>query len=135
MNEPSADAGKEAPLPKPAIIAEGLYLLNLLFPLFPMLGLAPMYLKRRKHPEFIRLHIAQAFWAALISLALFVGANLLVLALGGYRGIQGLVVFEVYYIAIIPLFLVPGLLALIKALSGQGFRYPLLGKFVERAER
>ena len=55
------------------------------------------------------------------------GLYLLILLLGGYRSLHALVIFEVYYILVVPLFLIPGLIGLIKAMAGQIYRYPLIG--------
>ncbi|MBL3598597.1 MAG: hypothetical protein JMN25_01855 [gamma proteobacterium endosymbiont of Lamellibrachia anaximandri] len=111
-----------------AIISEGLYLLNLLFPLLPLLGLAWLrYRHRSSEFDLVRNHLPQAFIGACISSSIFVAANLLILALGGYGSIAALITFEVYFIAVVPLFLIPGLMALIKAMSGQQCRYPLIG--------
>ncbi len=112
-----------------AIISEGLYLLNLLFPLLPLLGLAWLHYRHRNSEfDLVRNHLPQAFIGACISCSIFIAANLLVLALGGYGSIAALITFEVYFIAVVPLFLIPGLMALIKAMSGQQFRYPLIGR-------
>ncbi len=66
-----------------AVISEGLYLLNLLFPLLPLLGLGWIYSRHRKHETaLVRIHLRQAFFAALLSTCVFLAANLLILALG-----------------------------------------------------
>ncbi|RLJ19023.1 hypothetical protein DJ031_10030 [bacterium endosymbiont of Escarpia laminata] len=112
-----------------AIISQGLYLLNLLFPLLPMIGLAWLRYRHR-NSEFVLLrnHLPQAFIGACISSGIFIAANLLILLLGNYGSIASLIIFEVYFIAVVPLFLIPGLMALIKAMSGQQYRYPLIGR-------
>ncbi len=112
-----------------AVISEGLYLLNLLFPLLPMIGLAWLrYRHRNSEFDLVRNHLPQAFIGACISSGIFVVANLLILALGGYASIASLITFEVYFIAVVPLFLIPGLMALIKAMSGHHYGYPLIGR-------
>lgn len=113
-----------------AIIAEGLYLLNLLFPLLPLLALVWLRWRHRAHPDaVVRSHLKQTFAGAALSTGLFACANLLILLLGGYATVHALVVFEVYFIFCVPPLLIPGLLGLIKAMAGQDYRYPLLGRF------
>lgn len=112
-----------------AVISEGLYLLNLLFPLLPLLGLGWLYSRHRKHETaLVRIHLRQAFFAALLSSCVFLAANLLVLVLGGYFSLHALIIFEVYYIFVVPLFLIPGLIGLIKAISAQVYKFPLIGR-------
>ena len=118
----------ESPGKRIAVIGQALYLLNLLFPLLPLLGLAWLHARHGAHaPRLARVNTRQALAGAAVSTALFAAANLLILALGGYRSLHALIIFEVYYIVVVPAFLIPGLIALIKALSGQVYRFPLFG--------
>ncbi len=111
-----------------AITGEGLYLLNLLFPIISMLLLTGIYLRHRKHKEaLVRNHLRQAFTAALITTAIFLAANILILLLGGYYSIYALIIFEVYFIVVVPISLIPGLLGLIKAIAGEKYYFPLIG--------
>ncbi len=110
-----------------AITAEGLYLLNLLFPVVTWLALLVVWLRRRNEaPELGRVHLRQAFVAATLATALFLLLNLLVMALGGYRSMAALVLFEAWFIVIVPIFLIPGLIALLKAMAGETWRFPLI---------
>jgi uncharacterized membrane protein len=121
--ETTPEAGKTL-----AVASEGLYLLNLLFPLLPLLGLAWLRYRYRHHTAtLVCNHLPQAFLAACITSGVFLAANILILYLGGYRSIHALIIFEVYFILIVPLFLIPGLIGLIKAMSAQTFHYPLIG--------
>ncbi|MEA3292407.1 MAG: hypothetical protein U9Q71_08940 [Pseudomonadota bacterium] len=114
-----------------AVVSEGLYLLNLLFPLVTWLALLVVYLRQRDSaPELGKIHLRQTFVAATLSSTIFLFANLLVLVLGGYRSISTLVIFEVYFMAVVPLFFIPGLIGLIKAMSEQPYRFPLIGRRV-----
>ncbi|MES9937699.1 MAG: DUF4870 domain-containing protein [Sedimenticola sp.] len=122
---------QQEPEGKPlAVTAQGLYLLNLLFPLLPMLGLVGINLSRGKSaPELARGHMRQALAGAIISSCLFLIANLIIVTQEGYRSVTALIVFEIYFVAVVPIMLIPGLMALIKAMAGQPFRYPLIGRF------
>ncbi|WP_457676234.1 hypothetical protein [Thiolapillus sp.] len=120
-----------------AIAAESLYLLNLLFPVIPLIFLALVYFRSRGiHNEYLRSHTLQPWIAALVSTALFLLINLVAWLMGGYASldtlvsIHSLVALEVYTLLVILPFLVPGLFALTRAMSGQAWRYPLIGRFL-----
>jgi uncharacterized Tic20 family protein len=114
-----------------AVTAQGLYLLNLLFPLIPLVFLLAIYFRRVADAGALgRNHLRQALPAALVSSVLFVLANGVVLAYGGYRSVVALITFEVYFIAVVPLFVIPGLMGLLRAMNEQEFRFPILGRFV-----
>ncbi len=114
-----------------AVATEGLYLLGMLLPLLPLLGQIWIYTRHRDHERpVVRSHVRQCFVASLIAFGVFAAANLLTLALGGYGTWAAMVVFEVYFVVFVPLLLIPGLIGLIRAMSGQDYRYPLIGKFL-----
>ncbi len=120
-----------------AIAAESLYLLNLLFPIIPLIFLAFVYFRSRGiHSEYLRSHTLQPWIAALISTTLFLVINLVAWLMGGYSSLENLVsihslvALEVYTLLVILPFLIPGLFAITKAMSGQAWRYPLIGRFL-----
>ncbi len=120
-----------------AIAAESLYLLNLLFPIIPLIFLTFVYFRSRSvHSEYLRSHTLQPWIAALVSTALFLLINLVAWLMGGYASldklvsIHSLVALEVYTLLVILPFLIPGLFAITKAMSGQAWRYPLIGRFL-----
>lgn len=120
-----------------AIAAESMFLLNLLFPLLPLLVLTFLYFRHRNSPRLlVECHVKQTWIMALLSTALFVLINLVAYWTGGYQRLEdlvtihSLVALEVYTLLVILPFAVPGLLGLTKAMSGQCYRYPFLGKFL-----
>ncbi len=120
-----------------AIASEGLYLLNLLFPVLPLLVLLIIFLKNKQtNSVFLKGHLIQPLIAALLGTALFVIINIIAAVFGGYSNlddlvsIQTLIALEVYTLAVILPFTVPGLLGLTKAMAGQSYRYPLIGRFL-----
>ena len=120
-----------------AIAAESLYLLNLLFPIIPLVFLTILYVRSRGiSSEYLRSHTLQPWIAALVSTALFLLINLVAWLMGGYASldslvsIHSLVALEVYTLLVILPFLVPGLFALTKAMSGQAWRYPLISRLL-----
>jgi uncharacterized Tic20 family protein len=120
-----------------AITAESLYLLNLLFPVIPLVLLGILYFRSRSiHSEYLRSHTLQPWMAALVSTILFLLINLVAWLMGGYASldslvsIQSLVALEAYTLLVVLPFLIPGLFALTRAMSGQAWRYPLLGRLL-----
>ena len=132
------DASKKPPEKQGiAIAAESLFMLNLLFPVLPLLALGIIYFQHKEDDSlFIRSHVIQPWIAALISTALFFLINIIAALAGGYNSldslisIHSLVALEVYTLLVILPFLVPGLLGVTKAMSGQAWRYPLIGRFL-----
>lgn len=122
-----ADQGKRI-----AVFSEALYLVNLLLPVIPFLFLLTLYFRHRQHESVVaRNHLKQATTGATIATVVFIIANIVVMLFGGYKSITALITFEVYYIVFVPLFLIPGLFGLIRAMSGESYRFPLIGKYAE----
>ena len=127
------DNNKPVPGKAAAVIGEGLFLLNLLIPLIPLLALIILNVKHRATKnDFLRAHLVQPLIGAIFSTTLFLLGCLYIVVSGGYTSIsiQLLVVLEVYTLLIVIPLLIPGLMALIKAMSGEIYRYPLIRKWI-----
>ncbi len=112
-----------------AITAHGLMLLNLLFPVVIYLLLLLFWLKNRNSEnKLLYVAVNQAWLAATLSTALFLVANLLIITLAAYKSTFALIIFEVYFIFIVPIFLIPGLLGLVKSNAHIIYFYPLIGR-------
>lgn len=113
-----------------AVAAESLYLANLL--LLPGLAfLALAYLALRAGPETPRLaaaHLAQTIAASLWAGGLLVVVNALILLLGGYRGAHTWVLVILYFTVCHSTLVMLGAIGLAKAMAGQCWRYPLVGR-------
>lgn len=113
-----------------AVAAQSLYLLNLL--LLPGLAflilLALWGMKRHHAPPLAVAHLSQAMSGSLWAGALLVVANGLVLLLGGYEGIYAWVALITYFTVCHGTLVVFGAYGLAKAMSGQCWRYPLIGR-------
>lgn len=111
-----------------AIVAESLYLLNLLLiPGLAFLGLLWLYGRHRHHaPLLARNHLQQALCASVAAGLLLIGGVGLVLLLGGTDsgGVWAAVVlyFTICHATLILL----GIQGLVRALAGKMQRYPLL---------
>ncbi len=115
-----------------AIVAQACMLANLLFAGIVYGGLWYLYLRHYAQAgPLVQQHIKQAVWVASISTGLFIVLNGIILLQGGYHTITALMLLEIYYMLIVPLFFIPGLMALVKAIQGRGYRYPLIGKWLK----
>lgn len=113
-----------------AVAAEGLFLANLL--LVPGLAFAlllGLWWKRRGDaPPLAAAHLAQTLSGSLWAGVLLVVANGLILLLGGYRGPYVWVVVITYFTVCHSALVVFGAYGLAKAMAGQCWRYPLVGR-------
>ncbi len=131
----SQDSQQQAKVPgqTTANIGEGLFLLNLLLPVLPLLFLVLLNLKHRNTTNiFLRAHLKQPLIGAIISTSLFLLGSLFIILTGGYKSIsiQLIIVLEAYTLVVVIPLLIPGLIGLIKAMSGDSYRYPLIGKML-----
>ncbi|MBI5461207.1 MAG: hypothetical protein HY941_03375 [Gammaproteobacteria bacterium] len=113
-----------------AIGAEVLYLINLLaLPFFGFLGLLVLYVRfRRTAPPLARCHLAQTLSASLWGAVLLLAVNALILLLGGYTAPSTWVVLVLYFSTCHSTLVILGVIGLAKAMAGQLYRYPLIGR-------
>jgi uncharacterized Tic20 family protein len=137
---PSADPELEPkPVPQPeqappgqglAIVAESLYLANLL--LLPGISfLLLVYLALRADsdsPPLAKAHLGQTVTASLWAGALLVIVNALIVLLGGYTGAHTWVLVIIYFTVCHSTLVLLGVVGLSKAMAGQCWRYPLIGR-------
>jgi hypothetical protein len=113
-----------------AVTAEALYLVNLL--LVPGLAFAVLlvvYLRRiGTAPPLARCHLRQTLFASLWAGVLLVAVNGLILALGGYDAPNTWVILVLYFTTCHATLVLLGVLGLAKAMAGQPYRYPLIGR-------
>lgn len=113
-----------------AVTAEALFLVNLLLvPGVAFALLALLYLRRiGTAPPLARCHLRQTFFASLWAGVLLVAVNGLILALGGYDAPNTWVILVLYFTTCHATLVLLGVLGLAKAMAGQPFRYPLIGR-------
>jgi len=113
-----------------AITAESLYLVNLL--LAPGLGFLLLlwmwWRSREQAPPLAASHLSQTLSGSLWAGMLLVVANGLILLLGGYRGPHVWVVVITYFTFCHSMLVMFGAYGLSKAMAGQCWRYPLIGR-------
>lgn len=113
-----------------AVTAEALYLVNLLLvPGVAFAVLLVIYLRRSETaPPLARCHLHQTVFASLWAGVLLVAVNGLILALGGYDAPDTWVILVLYFTTCHATLVLLGVLGLAKAMAGQPYRYPLIGR-------
>jgi uncharacterized Tic20 family protein len=113
-----------------AVLAESLYLANLL--LAPGLAFGVLLYLYSRHagsaPLLARCHLRQTLSASLWAGALLILVNLLILLLGGYRAAYTWLLVILYFVVCHTALVMLGMFGLAKAMAGQCFRYPLVGR-------
>lgn len=124
------DRDAEVPGAGLAIAAESLYLANLL--LVPGLSFGVLLwlflTRRRTAPPLARCHLDQTVSASLWAGILLVGVNAAILLVGGYDGPNVWTVVIVYFTVFHSTLVLLGMLGLARAMAGQCWRYPLVGR-------
>lgn len=116
-----------------AVLAESLFLINLLLlPGLAFAGLFALWLKNRDSaPPLARQHLRQTTFVSLVGGFLIVTLSGLILALGGLDWAWTWVVLVLYFTCIHSTLVLFGMYGLIKAMSGQVWRFPLIGPPLE----
>ena len=116
-----------------AVLAEALFLINLLLlPGLAFAGLFALWLKNRgSAPPLARQHLRQTTFVSLVGGFLIVTLSGLIIALGGLDWAWTWVVLVLYFTCIHSTLVLFGMYGLIKAMSGQVWRFPLIGPPLE----
>lgn len=134
-SEDDFGVAEESPGQGLAVAAEALFLLNLLaFPGLAFAVLAGLWFKfRGDAPPLARQHLKQATYVSFWGGLLIVGFSATILAAGGLHSQWTWVSLILYFTCIHSTLVLFGMYALIKALNGQTWRYPLIGPAVDQA--
>jgi len=125
---PASADGREAGLGV-AVAAESLYLANLLvLPGLAFVALVLLWRRQRAGAPLARAHLAQTMSASLWAGVLLVVANALIVLLGGYDGPATWVIVITYFTVCHSALVVFGAYGLAKAMAGQCWRFPLVGR-------
>lgn len=128
---PEHGGGESAPPGQAqAVLAQSLYLANLLLlPVICFVVLAFMYARHAKSaPPLYAAHLGQTFFASLWAGVLLVLVNLLIILLGGYQGGHVWTIVIVYFTVCHSTLILLGMVGLAKAMAGQCYRFPLVGR-------
>jgi hypothetical protein len=124
------DPDSDAPGQSLAVAAESLYLINLLLvPGVAFLALVGLYLATIKGaPPLAACHLRQVLAASLWAGVILIVANVTIIALGGYQAAYTWVIVVLYFTICHATLVLLGVMGLAKAMAGQNFRYPLIGR-------
>ena len=113
-----------------AVAAETLFLVNLMLaPGLAFFLLLLVYLKTRGRAEPLAAnHLSQTVGVSLAGGVLILAIIALVLLLGGLESGYTWMVVILYFTFIHSTLILMGVMGLVKALNGQHFRYPLIGR-------
>lgn len=119
-----------------AVLAESLFLANLLLlPGVCFVWLLYLYRRNRHSASNMALiHLNQTVIASVVGGVLLIGANLIILFLGGYEAAYTWVVIIIYFTVFHSTLVLLGILGLAKAMAGKAYRYPLLGRYAPQAD-
>lgn len=112
-----------------AAFAEAFFIANLLFVGVFYLALWALYFLRYQQTSALgKQHLSQALLASSLSTIIFIVINIFILATSNYASLTALSSLEFYYMLIVPLFLITGIVAFTNAIKGVAFSYPLIGQ-------
>jgi uncharacterized Tic20 family protein len=120
-----------------AVLAEALYLINLLLlPGLAFIGLVGLWLKYKDSaPPLARQHLKQTTWVSVIGGFLIIVLSSLIVALGGLDWEWTWVILVLYFTCVHSTLVLLGMYALIKAMNGQTWRFPLIGPAIDQATK
>jgi len=114
-----------------AAFAEAFFIANLLFVGAFYIALWILYATRYTQVDGVsRSHIKQALVGASISTGIFAIINISIMLGAGYASLPALLSLEIYFMLVVPVFLVVGILAFSRAIKGEHFCYPLIGRML-----
>jgi uncharacterized Tic20 family protein len=116
-----------------AVLAEALYLINLLLlPGIAFVLLLGLWLKYKDSaPALARQHLKQTTFVSMIGGFLIIVLSALIVALGGLNWEWTWVILIIYFTCVHSTLVLLGMYALIKAMNGQTWRFPLIGPAID----
>jgi uncharacterized Tic20 family protein len=120
-----------------AVLAEALYLINLLLlPGLAFIALVGLWLKYKDSaPPLARQHLKQTTWVSVIGGLLIIVLSSLIIGLGGINWEWTWVILVLYFTCIHSTLVLLGMYALIKAMNGQTWRFPLIGPAIDHVTK
>lgn len=113
-----------------AVLAELFFLLNLAFlPVIGFIILSVLFLRYRNNaPALALCHLHQTFIASIWAGIMLVLVNILIITLGGYDSPSVWIIVILYLTSIHSVFIIFGTYGLTRAMNGQHYHYPLIGR-------
>lgn len=123
---------QQAPGQTLAVVAESLYLVNLLIlPGIAFVCLLWLWRKHRNAPVLARNHLKQTFFVSLWGGMLITTFTVAFVGLGGLQWAWTWVLVILYFTCVHSLLVLLGMFGLARAMAGKAFRYPLIGPRLE----
>ena len=111
--------------------AEAFFIANLLFVGVFYVVLWALYLIKNQDASPVNQnHLKQALIASSITTFIFLLINAFIILTTGYATASALFCLELYFMIILPLFLILGIIGFAKAVKQQDFLFPIIGKLV-----
>lgn len=115
-----------------AAFAEAFFIANLLFVGIFYLALWILFILRFKHSSLVtRHHLQQTLIASSLSTSIFLAINIFIIFTSGYASVMALLLLEIYFMLLLPLLLVVGIIGFTKAVKRLTFNYPLISIFIK----
>lgn len=120
----------DAPGKTLAVTAETLFLVNLMLaPGLAFVVLLVLYMINRRHADPLAAnHLSQTVGVSLAGGALILVIVALILLLGGFDSGYTWMIVILYFTFIHSSLILMGVMGLVKAMAGEHFRYPLIGR-------
>lgn len=112
-----------------AIVAECLYLTNLLFfPGLAFLVLSLLYFTNKQHPSaVVRCHLKQTFFGSIWAGVMIGFVSIAILYIGGLDEVGSWIVGVLYFLSIHALLIYMGAFGLASAINGKNYRFHFIG--------
>ncbi|NMG03148.1 DUF4870 domain-containing protein [Azoarcus taiwanensis] len=118
-----------------AVLAEGLFLANLtILPGLALAALVGLWLRHRHDRDLAALHLEQALFTTLWAGVIVLATALVTVWLGGVDAPLTWAILLPAMVCMHAAFIVLGVIALTRALSGEPWRYPVLGPLLPDAD-
>ncbi len=112
-------------------VAEAFFMANLLFIGVFYLILWALYLSAYKNASPVsKNHIKQALWASTLTTTIAIVLASIALMTTGFASVQALIMAEVYLMAVVPIFMLLGILGFTKAINEKNFKFPVIGNLL-----
>jgi uncharacterized Tic20 family protein len=117
------------PGPQLAVVAEALFLINLmLLPGIAFIALMVLWARNKDHADpLVRNHLRQTGWTCVWGGLLLVCISVAILLLGGFDNPWTWVIGILYFVLVHAGLILLGVMGLSRAINGRSWRYPVFG--------
>jgi len=110
-----------------ATIAVGFFIANLLFIGVFYIALWVLYFMNHKTlTPLVCRYLKQSLIASTLSLGIFLLINIIILMTSGYASLGALIGLEIYFMLVVPAFLLVGIIAFVHAVKHEDYSFPVI---------